>query len=199
MNQQKQLAVIRIGVSCGVVASILAFTCILVAIASYPKFSWTNNALSDLGVISGITGPLFNFGLFATGVLGLIFGVLGLYNYLKERWIGKISSLTFAAATIALMAIGVFNENARPTHYLASFAFFTLIPIALLAFTVSFYLIHEHKLMLFTLLISFAAGTPWILYFLFHYFPGVAIPEFISALAAAVWAITVSYRMTKQT
>ena len=44
----------------GIVAPMIAFVCIGGAITSYPQFSWTNNALSDLGVISGITENLFS-------------------------------------------------------------------------------------------------------------------------------------------
>ena len=46
-----------IGIVAGIATPIVAFASILTAIASYPQFSWTNNALSDLGVVAGVTGP----------------------------------------------------------------------------------------------------------------------------------------------
>ena len=70
MTEQRNLVYQKIGASSGIVAPIVAFVCILTAIASYPTFSWTNNALSDLGVVPGITGSLFNFGLLAQRNLG---------------------------------------------------------------------------------------------------------------------------------
>jgi hypothetical membrane protein len=115
-----------IGAAAGIAAPLLAFTCILTAIASYPAFSWTNNALSDLGVIPGITSLLFNFGLIVSGSFSFTFSVLGLYVFLRASWAGKIGSAVFAAANLALMSIGIFNENFSPTHYLVSVAFFTL-------------------------------------------------------------------------
>ncbi len=59
MSKQKN-SYQRIGASMGIVAPMIAFVCIGGAITSYPQFSWTNNALSDLGVISGITENLFS-------------------------------------------------------------------------------------------------------------------------------------------
>jgi len=38
---------------------------------------------------------------------------------------------------------------------------------------------------------------PWVLYFTIHYVSGVAIPEFLSALAGSIWALLLSYKMFK--
>ena len=178
---------------------ILAFSCILTAIASYPAFSWTSNALSDLGIIPGITGPIFNFGLFASGFLAFNFALFGLFTYLDKNWVGKAGALTFAAATIALMAIGIFNEAFVPTHYIASVAFFTILPIALWIITATLALKHETKMAIFTLIASLVAAAPWILYFTVHYVPNVAIPETISGLTGSIWVVVVSYKMFKAT
>ena len=92
----------KFGAATGISAPILAFTCILLAIASYPAFSWTNNALSDLGVASGITGPLFNFGLYASGFLAFNFAVFGLFPFVGKSSVGKVSAAVFAAGTFRL-------------------------------------------------------------------------------------------------
>jgi hypothetical membrane protein len=176
---------------------VLAFTCILVAIATYPSFSWTNNALSDLGVVSGVTGPVFNFGLYVSGLLALNFAVFGLYNYLGERWVGKAGALVFAAAGLALTGIGFAPENRVPYHYLFSVAFFVLLPIALLIITAVFALERRARMAWFTLAVAVVAALPWVLYFLVHYVPGVAIPETVSALAGSVWAEAVGYKMVR--
>ncbi len=188
----------RIAAATGILAPIIAFTCILSAIASYPQFSWTNNALSDLGVVPGITGPLFNFGLCTCGILALIFAFLGLFVYLGKNWVGKIGAIVFALATIALICIGIFNENFSPTHYFVSVAFFVLLPISLFIITIAFGLQRRTRMALFTVLIGLAAALPWILYFTFHYVSGVAIPEFASGLAGTVWIITLSYKIIKE-
>jgi hypothetical membrane protein len=119
---------LRMGGASGIVAPLLAFTCILIAIASYPRFSWTNNALSDLGVVSGLTGPLFNFGLLGAGILALNFAVFGLFAYIGKRLVGKIGCAIFVAASVALIAIGVLNENFAEIHVVVSVAFFVFMP-----------------------------------------------------------------------
>jgi hypothetical membrane protein len=195
MSKPRNFVYQRIGAACGMVSPIVAFICILIAIASYPAFSWTNNALSDLGVVSGLTASLFNFGLFVSGVLAFNFSIFGLFTYFGKSWVGKIGSIIFAAATLALIAISVFNENFSPTHYLVSVAFFTLAPIALFILTFGFWLNHQRDMATFTVVFGVAAALPWILLFTFNYVANVAIPEFLSALAVSVWAVFLGKKM----
>lgn len=197
MYEQKRAIYQRLGATLGIITPILAFTSILIAIASYPHFSWTNNALSDLGVVSGITETTFNFGLYTSGLFGFGFAVFGLFTYFGKSIVGKIGAGAFAAATLALMAIGFFNENFTPTHYLVSVAFFTLAPIALFILTCAFYLNRDRKMAAFTVAIGIAAALPWILQFTINYVPNVAIPETVSALAVSAWAITISQKMLR--
>ena len=187
----------RIGAASGIATPALAFTCILTAIYSYPAFSWTNNALSDLGIVPGITGPLFNFGLYSSGLFAFSFAVFGLFTYLGKSWVGKIGALSFAATSLALMGIGFFPENVVPHHHLFSVAFFVLLPVSLFVITGAFALERQTKMVLFTLLVAAAAALPWILLFAVRYVSGVAIPEFASALAGSVWAVVLSYKMFK--
>jgi hypothetical membrane protein len=185
---------LRIGGAAGIATPIIAFTCISTAIVTYSPFSWTNNALSDLGVVPGITGPIFNSGLCISGVLAFIFAAIGLFNYFQSL-VGKIGSTVFAGATIALIAIGVFNENFSPTHYWVSVAFFVLAPIALFILTCSFALERKWGLAAFSVLIGLVAAVPWILQLTINYVPNVAIPETISAVAVSAWAIVLSIKM----
>jgi hypothetical membrane protein len=189
----------RIGAVSGIATPILALSCILTAVASYPEFSWTNNALSDLGIIPGVTGPVLNFGLYSSGLFVFNFAVFGLFNYLGNRWVGKIGAVMFVATGVALIGIGVFPENAVPYHYLFSVAFFVLLPISLLVITGAFAFKRQAKMALFTLLTAAAAALPWILYFSIHYVSGVAIPELASALAGSVWIVVLGYKMFKAT
>jgi hypothetical membrane protein len=176
----------QLGEASGIVAPIVAFTCILIAVASYPEFSWTNNA----------TGPVFNFGLYCSGLFVLKFAAFGLFKYFKN-WIGKIGAVTFAATSVALIGIGIASENIRPYHYLFSVAFFVLLPISLFIITAAFAVKRQTKMALFTLLTAVAAALPWILYFTVHYVSGVAIPEFASAVAGSAWTVALSYSMLK--
>jgi len=189
----------RLGATAGIASPVLAFACILLAIVSYPKFSWTSNALSDLGVIKGLTGPLFDFGLYASGILGCIFAVFGLFNYIGNSFIGKVGSSFFAGATVMLISIGVFNESFSGTHYAVSVAFFLLSPISLFILTGAFGLAHQARTAVFSVAIGVAAAVPWVLQFAIHYVPNVAIPEAVSGLAVSAWVIALSFGIFKQT
>ena len=178
----------------GVLTPVFAFVFIALSILTYPQFSWTDNALSDLGVVPGVTASLFNFGLCASGLLSLIFAI-GLYKYLAKNIIGKIGAIVFFAASLALEGIGWAPENIRPFHYIFSVAFFTFVPIALLIIACYLFITRENRLAGFTLLIALLAAAPWVLYFLVQYVPGVAIPELLSALAGSTWTVVVGWSM----
>ncbi|MGD6850629.1 MAG: DUF998 domain-containing protein [Candidatus Bathyarchaeia archaeon] len=188
----------QIGAVAGITAPIVAFACILTAIALYPPFSWTNNALSDLGVVEGATSIIFNVGLITAGVLAFVFAVLGVYSYVGKRVVGKAGVAVFAAATVALVCIGIFNEHFVPTHYLVSVAFFVLAPIGFFILTCAFWLDRRRGLAVFSLVLGLIAALPWVLEFTIYYAPNVAIPETVSALAFAAWAIVLSRMILSQ-
>ncbi len=194
MSQRRKIF-LKIGAASGILTPVLAFTCILMAIASCPEFSWTKNALSDLGIIAGITGPIFNFGLYSSGLSVFSFAVFGLFEYLGKSWLDKIGASTFAATGMSLMGIGFFPENIVPYHYLFSVLFFVLLSLSLFLITGAFAFKDQTKMALFTLLTAGATAIPWILYFFLHFVSGVAIPEFVSAVAGSVWVVLLSYEM----
>src|SRR4030043_253752 len=134
---------------CGILTPIIAFTCILLAISYSPSFSWTQNALSDLGIQSGTTAPLFNYGLISSGIIALIFAS-GLFSFLGDKLLGKIGAAVFTLAVISLTAIGVFPESVRPTHFYVSVAFFMLFPISMLLIVATFLLADKKQLGWFT-------------------------------------------------
>ena len=191
MNKQK------IGAVTGLATPIVAFTCISISIASWPEFSWVDNALSDLGVAPGFTAPVFNFGLTTAGVLAFCFAVLGIYSLLSTRLAGKVGAAFFAAATVALTCIGIFNENCSPTHYIVSVAFFSLAPIGLFILTYALWRSNQRGLAGFSVVIGLIAAAPWILQLTINYVPNLAIPETISAAAISVWAVVLSAKILK--
>lgn len=188
---------LKVAGTCGVIAPIIAYVCILSAIASWSQFSWVNNALSDLGVQSGITAPLFNSGLVVSGLL-FIFFATGLFPLLGKRVLVRVGASIFILACVALIGIGVFNESFIPTHYCVSVAFFVFLPISLFVLVAAFWRAGQRQMSMFTLALAFAAATPWVLQFTVHYVSNVAIPEFISGLAGVAWTIVLSYEMLKE-
>jgi hypothetical membrane protein len=186
----------KLGAVAGVAAIIVAFVCISVAISSYPQFSWTQNALSDLGVVEGTTMAIFNIGLATSGVLGVVFAA-GIFRYFNESVAGRVGAVVFAASCSALFCIGVFNEHYSPTHYVVSVLFFALAPIAFFILTGAFYLSRHRKLAALSIILGAIAASTWILQFTIQYVSNVAIPEAVSAAAISVWAIAVATEIPK--
>lgn len=183
--------------ACGIAAPVEAFTCIFLAILLYPQFSWTDNALSDLGIVEGATSTLFNTGLILGGILTGMFG-LGLFALLEKKTFGRIGAVLFILDAAALTAIGIFPENARPMHFYASLAFFTLCPIAMFLVGCSFLLSGKARRGTFTLLAAAFAAAVWIAQFSIRYVPQVAIPETLSALSASAWSMLLGFKMLKE-
>jgi len=197
LSRSSQSFRVQFGGIAGVLTPVLAFTFIALAVASYPQFSWMDNALSDLGVVLGVTSQLFNFGLIVSGLLGVNFAI-GLYKFLKNNLWGKIGSIVFLLASFSLMGIGVTPENIRPFHYIFSVAFFSLVPISLLVISAHFLIAGQKRMAIFTFLIGVVAAAPWVLYFVFPYARGVALPELMSAIAGAFWAVFVGWKMFRE-
>jgi hypothetical membrane protein len=196
MSGRNKSAWLRIAGIEGILTPVTAFTFIGLAVASYPQFNWFNNALSDLGVVPGVTSTLFNFGLYLSGLFFFIFAV-GLFKFLDEHIIGKIGAVVFVSASLSLEGIGIFPENVRPLHLIFSVAFFVLVPIALLVVTGYYLLKRQKRMAVFTLLTAFVAAAPWVLQFLINYVSGVAVPEAVSAIAGSTWAVVSGFKMFK--
>jgi hypothetical membrane protein len=147
-------------------------------------------------VQAGVTAPIFNSGLVISGLLFLVFAI-GLFWVVGKSWLGKTGAIVLCLACISLVSIGIFNENFKPTHYLVSVAFFTLMPISMLVLVTSFWSTGQRQLSFFTLTIALTAAIPWVLQFTVPYVSNVAIPEFVSGLAGAIWVEVVSAMMLK--
>ena len=177
----------------GMIVPLVAFTLTLFAIAYSPNFSWTENALSDLGVQEGVTAVLFNAGLIISGILGLLFAV-GLFTFLQESLLSRMGAFVFILDTLALSAIGVFPENVEPIHLLASVTFFALLPVSMFLLGAAFLRTSRMKLGFFTFAVAIVATIVWIIPF----GKGVAIPETFSGLSASTWFVVLGFKMLKE-
>ena len=194
MLSSKKAFWLRIAGIFGVISPLLTLSLVFLAIHSYEPFDWELNALSDLGIVSGNTMYLFNFGLIIGGVLCLFFA-LGLYLIFENNKLGRIGSFFFFLACFFLIAIGLFPENVWPIHFIVSVVFFLFLPISLFLISLSFYFDKQLSWAFFTVLIAAIAAMPWILYFSTNFFKAVAIPEIISGLAASIWIIILGLKM----
>jgi hypothetical membrane protein len=191
-KQTLKLKKLKIAGVCGVLTPIIVLTLILLAIHYSPWFSWTENALSDLGV-QGTAAILFNSSLIVGGVLTIIFAI-GLREILLDKTLGRIGTLIFILDGAIFCAIGIFPKTTGSIHFYVSVAFFMLLPVSLFLCGVA--MMQEssgRKIGLFTIIAGIVAASVWILQW-----NAVAIPEMIAALAAFVWSIVLGIRMFMQ-
>jgi len=178
---------LRIAGLCGVATPVVAFLCIFLAISLSPWFSWSANALSDLGV--GEAAPVFNSGLMAGGILTMVFAA-GLSMAFRGRALGRVGAVLLFFDAIALFGIGLFSEAAGVIHLYFSVAFFVLFPISLFLLGASAIVAGSKKFGIFTIAAGILAALPWA-----FSWEGVAIPETISALVASTWSVTQGARL----
>lgn len=175
---------------CGILAPLVTFALIFFSIASHPGFSWTGNCLSDLGVVAGNTGLIYNLAMIAGGLLALGFA-FGLFSEA-----GKISASIFILVALSLAAIGVFPENARPYHMVASASFFILFPISML-FAAHHFWGQRKAMAAFTLALVVATISGGILNEMGVFGPGCAIAEMIGAVCVGTWAFILGIKMLR--
>lgn len=189
MNRATKL---KIAGLCGVAGPLIAFSMILLAISSSPWFSWTVNALSDLGA-RGVAAPLFNSGLIICGVLILLFAT-GLGKILPGRFLSRAGVLGVVLSAIALIGIGVFPEP-HALHLPLSVAFFTLLPISMLIIGCAMALEPpERKIGLLIITLGVVAIVSWA--FLFAIPLGsAAILETVATLAASACVIVLGVKL----
>jgi len=208
---------------CGVLAPIIGFVGMLFATQLYSDFSWFDNALSDLGVVEGLTASLFNYGLIISGVLALIFG-LGLFAFPRKtvvetntvtskaaiqsrtrakravtKVLGIVGALIFVAGALALTLTGIYPESAKPMHYYSSVAFFVLIPVSMFVISAKFLLSSRVRMGLFAFIAAACAGIVWLVQFTVRPVAGDAIAETLSALAVSAWIVVLGFKMYGET
>ncbi|WP_200531256.1 DUF998 domain-containing protein [Halorubrum sp. LN27] len=111
----------------GAAATLLALGGIAAAILLDPTFSWTTDALSDLGVRDR-SAPAFNWGLILGGAAGVGYA-FGLRRSSLETGIADgVRAGVLALAMIAMAGVGVFDLT-EPLHGPAAIGFYALITV----------------------------------------------------------------------
>jgi hypothetical membrane protein len=182
-----QSGITRVAGLCGMLIPVVIFTSLGLSIASSPWFTWTQHALSDLGIREN-TAVLFNYGMIFGGILILVFS----YG-LKKILTNKLGAYILALSSLALIGIGIFPETIFTLHFLTSASFFILLGIALLIIGLtskqnSF----ERNIGLLALVLVFIAIGSTV--FLFH-FDGIAITEALCCFPAFIWCSIVGMKM----
>jgi hypothetical membrane protein len=177
----------------GLVAPIVAYSGILTAI--YVNRSWwklTDNAISDLGKLGLPHNWLLNVPLVVTAVLGAYYA-LGLLEEVRNS-VEKAGIWVFVIGLVFLALIGIFPEGTSP-HYYVSWGFFLTAGFGLLIAGVGIGLSRNREVLYFTVALFIIA---WALAFwAMRTFKGVAIPEFIGALAVTVWHYVLLFKVKR--
>jgi len=184
----------RASAASGFFAPVAGLSMVLLAVYSAPWFSWTGNALSDLGV--GDTAPIFNAGLIVAGFTGIIFA-LGLGRFIFTSKVGRAGTIALLFSCISLVSIGVFPESAGRIHYWVSVAFFVSLPVSMFILAGAMVipdLGRNLPYILLTVTLAVVAAVPWGLP---H--DGVAIPEIISSVAGSAWFFVFGSRLLGST
>lgn len=183
----------------GVVAVVVTLGGMLLATALSPAFTWRGNALSDLGVTTTaagttVTGALFNGGLILGGLLGLVFATAfwRATEGLSDRLV-----VVLLALTLTLMGlVGVFPAGTT-LHVPVALGFYLLATVTLWA-DAGVALGHGDVRWA---ALSGVAGTvnalAWVAWGATGAVlrDGLAIPEFVGAVALGTWVILRSHTL----
>lgn len=192
---------------CGILAPIVAFSCIGLAVLLSPWFSWTDNWLSDLGgfpgdqpiwAAHGISSILFNIGLVTAGVLGIFFA-LGIRNHdILKTSLGNVGTVFLFFTTIALIGIGVFPEPTGTPHGIFSMIFFIGIGVSLFFIGLALFKLNEKGLGWFViiLLVFGLASIP--LFLTPQPLGSNAIAEIIPIVSVAAFSIVFGFNLFRR-
>jgi hypothetical membrane protein len=181
--------IVKFSGGCGILVLIVFLTSLFFSIQQAPGFSWTENAISDLGKQDAMPS-IFNNGLIVTGILLLLFSI-GLSKELKDR---HTSPLFFGLSSIFLIAVGLIPLP-NIYHVLVSGLFFVAFSYAFLAFGISFYkdtTSFFRKIGIFAIfnLIIISISAIFLLFL-----KGVAIPEMMVIVPGFFWCVLFGSKM----
>ena len=182
------LKILRLAGFFGIAAPLFGLLIIASSIWLAPWFSWTNNALSDLGA-EGLESIIFNAGLAMTAALMMMFST-GLLEMTKGDIVGQIGSGLHLAASFLLLGIGLANINVEPYHFYVSVGFFVTLPLSALFIG---YFCYRKKMRFYTLLAWGTAVLAVVIWLL--PWGAVAIPEALSVTYMAVWQMLLAWWM----
>ncbi|NWF96339.1 MAG: DUF998 domain-containing protein [Candidatus Thorarchaeota archaeon] len=185
----------------GIIGPLVALTCIGIAILLSPWFTWTGNALSDLGRYgNGLPAAVvFNAGLVTTALLMLVY-VYFLILDGKDKWT-KLGFVPLVVALVFLALIGVFSEDFGVIHFYVSVGFFASFPWSMWMTGFVRVLLHRVRdlFAVVSLILPFLSVYMWGGWYggLFPTLTGNAIPEITTALSAIGWTWSIWFLRSK--
>lgn len=173
----------RVAATAGAVSAVGTPTLIVLATLLAPWFSWRANALSDLGVAPG-TALLFNGALLGGGLVSLPFAWLLWHEHGGIG--GGTRAALFALTGVTLAGVGAFPSG-NALHFPVAVSFFLLLTATL---TLDGLLRRGQRSGRLALLAAAVHVLGWIAWGQgLRPGPGLALPEFVGALALSVWIL----------
>lgn len=180
----------RIAPWTAVVAAVVAFGAILTATFVAPWFSWTGNALSDLGHHDRATASLFNGGLIAAGLIGAVFPVWLVID--ADAIVRRLGAAVVAATLVDLALIGLF-PTPHGLHGTVSVLFFIGVTLGLVVWGIGD-LVADRRLRGSAIAAGgFFHAAFWVVWMSSVVpYEGVAIPEFVGAVVLTGTALSIA-------
>jgi hypothetical membrane protein len=178
----------------GILAVVIAYSSIIVAILASPWFSWLNDALSDLGNtsvqrnIASSSAAVFDGGLIISGLLTVVFVLLLLRDF-KFSWKYLIWGAPLAISATDLSMIGIFNESFDGVHLVVSIIFFFFTALSLFLYSYVSFPLGTPKMGALALILGVFCCIMWVARWPWQ---GVAIQEASTSAASAAFVIMIS-------
>jgi hypothetical membrane protein len=180
---------IKLSGICGIMLPIVTISGLLLALPRAPWFSWTENAISDLGRPEfGLS--FFNYTLILIGILLLAFSFGLLYSLKGER----VGPTVFALSSIYFIGVGLFPLP-DPNHVDVSGLFFIAFPLGFLMLGLKMYKKRSRfikNMGISALIIAIIGGISPI--FLLFY-EGIAIPEVVILFPGFFWCMRYGFHL----
>jgi hypothetical membrane protein len=181
-----------LGGACAVAAVVVGLGGVFAGVAISPWFTWTGNALSDLGDHSRSSAALFNGGLILAGALYLEF-VWALWGEgMPARPRIRVGLVMLALGSAFLMGVGIVPVGVD-AHFPISVGYFFSYPPGVIVLGMAARDLHPRMRVL-----SLACAGCALLFGILQFtpvFPDQAIPELILSSALSLWSAVVGYWM----
>ncbi|RNJ26143.1 DUF998 domain-containing protein [Halosegnis longus] len=182
-------------VAVGVVGVLVSFVAILTAVGTASWFSWAGNALSDLGVSSGVARPIFNYGLVATGVIALGF-VPALWQT-ADHLAHRVAVVPFVIAMVGVAGVGLFPSSQETPHAIAAITAYLAFMATPAVYGVGDLLVGARRRGVATIASALVHLGFWVVWAtqLQDVLPGLAVPEFVGSTLFNAWVCYTAARL----
>jgi hypothetical membrane protein len=177
----------------GIIAPIFGLLAVVASTSLWEDFSWSQNALSDIGVSPVSSAAyVFNYSLILVGILNFIF-TLGFVKAYAKNALSYLGGIILIGGGGSLSLVGVFTKEYGDLHSYVSFGYFVLFPIAMILVGIAFRRMNMqtrgYASILAGIIALFVILSAIILRWHKLLNLGFAVPEILEAIVIAAWII----------